>query len=329
MIIITIILLALMEVSLSFDNAVINASILQRMDPKWQNRFLTWGMPVAVFGMRLLFPVLIVAMASHLSLQAVTVMAIDQPDAYAQLLGAAHVKISAFGGIFLLMVFFSFIMDAEKKVHWLSWIEKPLAGYGVIDGITCVMAIGTLCLLQHFIPGAAGKLEVLMFGLAGVMTFMLIEGLSALTGLGDEKAITGGLASLIYLEVLDASCSFDGVIGAFVLTNNIVLIMIGLGIGALAIRSLTLYLVRGGQLKEFIYLEHGAHYGIGALAAIMLTDIFYPVPEPVTGMMGMSFILLSLVSSVRHNRKKEEGELARLMAIGQKNFFDRNFGEKR
>lgn len=302
--ILTIILLALMEISLSFDNAVLNASVLQRMDPKWQKRFLTWGMPVAVFGMRLVFPVLIVAMAAHLPFMDVVRMAFQAPADYAAHLTASHVKISAFGGTFLMMVFFSFVMDEEKEVHWIGPLERWLASYGVINGISCVMGIGCLLIVQYFIPDAAGKLEVLLFGLAGVLTYMLIQGLSALTGLEEEKALTGGLASLIYLEVLDASCSFDGVIGAFVLTNNIVLIMIGLGIGALAIRSLTLYLVRGGQLKEFIYLEHGAHYGIGALAAIMLTDIFIPVPEPVTGMMGMSFILLSLVSSVRHNRAK-------------------------
>lgn len=304
MILLTLFLLALMEISLSFDNAVLNASILQRMDPKWQKRFLTWGMPVAVFGMRLVFPVLIVAMAAQLPFMDVVHMAFQAPEDYAAHLSESHVKISAFGGTFLLMVFFSFVMDEEKQVHWIGPLERWLASYGVINGISCVMGIGCLITVQYFIPDAAGKLEVLLFGLAGVLTYMLIQGLSALTGLEEEKALTGGLASLIYLEVLDASCSFDGVIGAFVLTNNIVLIMIGLGIGALAIRSLTLYLVRGGQLKEYIYLEHGAHYGIGALAAIMLADIFYPVPEPVTGMVGMSFILLSLVSSVRHNRAK-------------------------
>lgn len=295
----TLALLIIMEVSLSFDNAVLNASILQRMEPKWQNRFLTWGMPVAVFGMRLLFPILIVSMAAHISLLDVADMAINAPDQYAKHLSDSHNRISAFGGIFLLMVFFSFVMDSEKEVHWIGPLERWLSGYGVIDGIACVMAIGTLSILQHYIPDAQGKLEILFGGLAAIMTFMLIQGLSALTGLENKKTIVGGLASLIYLEILDASCSFDGVIGAFVLTNNIFLIMVGLGIGALCIRSLTLYLVRGGQLKEFVYLEHGAHYGIGALAGIMLTDIFTPVPEPITGIIGLSFIGLSMLSSMR------------------------------
>lgn len=305
MIFFTLFLLSLMEISLSFDNAVLNASVLQRMDPKWQARFLTWGMPVAVFGMRLFTPILIVSLAAQLSLPAVMAMAFEQPDVYATHLTAAHTKISAFGGIFLLMVFSSFVMDADKEVHWLHWIEKPLSLYGSIDGVGCLIAIATLGILQYFIPDAQGKLELLLFGLGGAMTFMLIQGLSALTGLGHENARASGLSSLIYLEILDASCSFDGVIGAFVLTNNIVLIMIGLGIGALVIRSLTLYLVRGGKLKEFIYLEHGAHYGIGALSAIMLMDIFISVPEPVTGMMGMSFIGLAMLSSIKHKRNNQ------------------------
>lgn len=303
MIILTLILLTLMEISLSFDNAVLNASILQNMAPKWQNRFLTWGMPVAVFGMRLIFPVLIVSVASGLSPHVVETMALNSPSEYAAHLAASHIPISAFGGIFLLMVFTSFIADIDKEVHWLGWIERPMRFYGVINGFSGVIGVGTIMILQYFIPDMHTKLQFILAGLCGVQVYMLIQGLSALSGIEDKKTLTGGLASLIYLEVLDASCSFDGVIGAFVLTNNIILIMIGLGIGAFVIRSLTLYLVRGGVMKEFIYLEHGAHYGIGALAAIMLTDIFHAVPEPVTGMMGMSFIVLSLVSSVNYNRR--------------------------
>ena len=74
----------------------------------------------------------------------------------------------------------------------------------------------------------------------------------------------------LYLEVLDASFSFDGVIGAFAITNDIVLMALGLGIGAMYVRSLTVYLVRQGTLDDYVYLEHGAHYAIGALAVILL-----------------------------------------------------------
>lgn len=305
MMFLTLFLLIVMEVSLSFDNAVINASVLQRMPEIWQKRFITWGMLIAVFGMRLVFPVLIVSMAAHVPLFDVVNMAVHAPDQYAAHLNESHVKIASFGGIFLMMVFFSFLMDEEKKVHWFGPVERWLSDYGVINGISCVMGIGTLLIVQHFLHTPAEKLEVILYGLAGIQTYMLIQGLTALTGISGDKVVASGFASFMYLEVLDASCSFDGVIGAFVLTDNIFLIMIGLGIGALAVRSLTLYIVRGGHLNEYIYLEHGAHWGIGALATIMLVNIFYPVPEPFTGLMGMSFIGLSLLSSIHHRRKNE------------------------
>lgn len=301
-VLLTVLLLALMEVSLSFDNAVLNASILQNMSAKWQHRFLTWGMPIAVCGMRLLFPVLIVAVAASLPITDVVMMAVSTPAEYARHLSEAHIQIAAFGGIFLLMVFLEFICDSAKELHWIGPIEKRLSALGLLKGVEIIIAGLALMVMQHYLPLQQSQ-QLLLAGLGGIGLYMLIQ---AFMGLFDSEQAGNklGLMSFIYLEVLDASCSFDGVIGAFVLTNNIILISIGLGIGALAIRSLTLYLVHGGKLKEFIYLEHGAHYGIGALAVIMLTDIFYPVPEPVTGCIGLGFIGLSLWSSVKHNKKE-------------------------
>ncbi len=305
MIILTILLLALMEVSLSFDNAVINAGVLKDMSTKWQNRFLTWGIAVAVFGMRLVFPVVIVAVAGHLPMDKVVSMAVHDPVAYAAALAAHHINISAFGGMFLLMVFIEFVCDSSKEVHWLGWVERRLANLGLLKGSEVIIATTTLVIVQSFIHDPSTQLSCLLSGFLGIGLYMLLQAVMGICDLeeGAANIAKRGLSAFIYLEVLDASCSLDGVIGAFVLTNNILLIMIGLGIGAFAIRSLTLYLVRGGTLKEYIYLEHGAHWGIGALAAIMLTDIFYPVPEPITGMVGMSFIGLSLLSSIRHRKQ--------------------------
>ncbi len=90
----------------------------------------------------------------------------------------------------------------------------------------------------------------------------------------------------LYLEVLDASFSFDGVIGAFAITNDIVLMALGLGIGAMYVRSLTVYLVRQGTLDDYVYLEHGAHYAIGALAVILMVTIQYQINEVITGLVG-------------------------------------------
>jgi hypothetical protein len=105
----------------------------------------------------------------------------------------------------------------------------------------------------------------------------------------------------IYLQFLDASFSLDGVIGAFAMSKDIVIIMLGLGAGAMFVRSLTVWMVRKGTLDQYRYLEHGAHYGIGALAVIMLISMVHHVPEVVTGFIGIGFIVLSLVSSIQHN----------------------------
>ncbi|WP_030218449.1 DUF475 domain-containing protein, partial [Streptomyces sp. NRRL WC-3626] len=102
------------------------------------------------------------------------------------------------------------------------------------------------------------------------------------------------------------SFSFDGVIGAFAITNDIVLMALGLGIGAMYVRSLTVYLVRQGTLDDYVYLEHGAHYAIGALALILLVSIRYQINDIVTGLIGVTLISASFYSSVRRNRAARE-----------------------
>jgi hypothetical protein len=108
----------------------------------------------------------------------------------------------------------------------------------------------------------------------------------------------------LYLEVLDASFSFDGVIGAFAITTDPILIALGLGlIGAMFVRSLTVFLVRKGTLADYVYLEHGAHWAIGALSVILLVGIGYHVDEIITGLIGVAFILAAFLSSVLRNRR--------------------------
>ncbi|MGO4747431.1 DUF475 domain-containing protein, partial [Streptomyces sp. 2MCAF27] len=128
---------------------------------------------------------------------------------------------------------------------------------------------------------------------------------------GSQGATVVGLAGkaafflFLYLEVIDASFSFDGVIGAFAVTNDIFEMALGLGIGAMYIRSLTVYLVRKGTLDDYVYLEHGAHYAIGALAAILLITIKYEIHEVITGLIGVVLIGASYWSSVVRNRREE------------------------
>jgi uncharacterized protein len=325
-----VLILSVLEISLSFDNAVINATILKRMTPFWQKIFLTVGVLIAVFGMRLVFPLLVVALTAHLGPQTVVSLALDSKKTaggltYAQHLDAAHPAIAAFGGMFLLMIFLDFILG-EKEVRWLSWIEGPLERIGRLNQLSVVVSMIVLMLSARFF--AADRAEtVLLAGLAGLTSYLAVNGLSEVfegageedeDGEGDEDgavaAAPAGKSALLvagkaafflflYLEVLDASFSFDGVVGAFAISQDIFQITLGLGIGAMYIRSLTVYLVRQGTLDDYVYLEHGAHYAIGALAIILMVSIKYSIPEVVTGLIGVAFIGLALISSLARNRR--------------------------
>ncbi len=305
------IILGVLEVSLSFDNAVVNASILKRMDERWQRYFLTWGILIAVFGMRLLFPIAIVSAATGIGFLGVTDMALHDPDTYSRHLSASHVQIAAFGGMFLLMVFFSFIFNENKELHWLGYIEEKMSSFGKLEAIEIILALGLLLIMHNWLPEAI-HFEALVAGIYGVMLFVIVDSLGALFEDEEEgeevsEAIKkGSVMSFLYLEVLDASFSFDGVIGAFAITKDVVIIMLGLAIGAMFVRSLTVYLVRKGTLDEYVFLEHGAHYAIGSLAAIMLISMVHHISEVITGLVGAVLIGLSVFSSVLYRRKHAE-----------------------
>lgn len=306
-------ILGVLEVSLSFDNAVVNASVLKRMDAQWQQYFLTWGILIAVFGMRLLFPITIVAMATGIDFVGVAHMALQDPATYAKHLSGAHVQIAAFGGMFLLLVFFSFLFDEGKELHWLGVVEEKLSRWGQLGSVEVVLALGLLVMAQQVLPEAI-RYSALLAGVYGVMLYVAVDSLSALFNddeTGEAVADTvkkGSIVSFLYLEVLDASFSFDGVIGAFAITQDVVIIMLGLAIGAMFVRSLTVFLVRQGTLDEYVFLEHGAHYAIGCLALIMLASMKYEIPEVVTGLVGAVLIGLSVYSSIRYQKAHADQE---------------------
>ena len=301
-------ILAVMEVSLSFDNAVVNASVLKTWSDFWQNLFLGVGIIIAVFGMRLLFPLLIVAVAANLGMGEVWDLALKNPQAFSGHLTAHHAEVAAFGGMFLLLVFLNFLLDDEKELHWLGHVEQKLGALGKVSSISVMIAIaslmGTMTLVDE-----AHKMVVLMSGLWGILVYVGVDMISGLLEKEEETDVdigaivkSGGIGGFLYLEVLDASFSFDGVIGAFAITNDVVIIMLGLAIGAMFVRSMTVYLVKTGTLDEYVYLEHGAHYAIGILALIMLASMKYEIPELFTGLIGVAFIVASLWSSIRHKK---------------------------
>ncbi|NGZ85728.1 DUF475 domain-containing protein [Duganella aceris] len=304
-------ILAAMEVSLSFDNAVVNASVLKNWNEFWQKLFLGVGIIIAVFGMRLLFPLVIVAVAADIGIMDVWTLALNDPKTYSMHLTNHHAEVAAFGGMFLLLVFLNFLLDDEKETHWLGNFEKKLGALGKVSSIAVMIALGVL-LGSLSLVTEAQKLVVLISGLWGILVYVGVDSISSFlekeeeggSGVGDMVK-KGGIGGFLYLEVLDASFSFDGVIGAFAITTDVVIIMLGLAIGAMFVRSMTIYLVRKGTLDQFVYLEHGAHYAIGILAAIMLASMKYHVPEIFTGLIGVAFIGASVWSSVRHRRKQE------------------------
>ncbi|GAA2419910.1 DUF475 domain-containing protein [Streptomyces pulveraceus] len=330
-------ILSVLEISLSFDNAVVNAGILKKMNAFWQKIFLTIGVLIAVFGMRLVFPVVIVAITAKLGPIEAVDLSFNQPDRYQELVTDAHPAIAAFGGMFLLMIFLDFIFE-DRDIQWLRWIERPLAKLGKVDMLSvCIALIVLLIAAMTFATNAhqhggghADKAEtVLLAGVAGLITYLIVGGLSGFfedkleeeeereheaeeeakkSGKKVSAVVLAGKAAFfmfLYLEVLDASFSFDGVIGAFAITNNIVLMALGLGIGAMYVRSLTVYLVRQGTLDDYVYLEHGAHYAIGALSVILLVTIQYQINELITGLVGVVLIAWSFWSSVRRNKALE------------------------
>ena len=316
-------ILAVMEVSLSFDNAVVNASVLKHWNQFWRTLFLTVGIIVAVFGMRLIFPLLIVGVTADMSMVEVAKLALNDPATYSQKLLAHHAEIAAFGGTFLLLVFLNFLFDDEKDAHWFHWLESKLASLANIQAISVFIALIALLVMANFVPDVS-KLAVTMSGIWGIVVYVGVQVIGHLLEGGSDEdeadeavqgnsasvtgtIVKGGIGGFLYLEVLDASFSFDGVIGAFAITSDVVVIMLGLAIGAMFVRSMTIYLVEKGTLDAYVYLEHGAHYAIGALAFIMLASgTGVHVPEVVTGLIGIAFIVWAVLSSIAYSKKQNQ-----------------------
>lgn len=314
------VILILVEVTFSFENAVINAKVLKKLSKLWQTLFLTIGILIAIFGMRIVFPIAIVSITAGIGWQEVLDLAFNRPDEYADKLNDAHHTIAAFGGGFLMMLFFHFFFDRKKETHWIEPIEKHLrkAGYVWFPIVASSAVIVGLAAL----PANHYAEDTLKAGFIGIATYAVVRGIEQLFGMLQQKAAgaagkaksvmpqTGWAAfsTFIYLEVLDASFSLDGVIGAFAITKSVILIAAGLGVGAFWVRSLTVYMVRKGTLDKYRYLEHGAHYTVGVLASVMLISIVARVPEAIAGVAGIVLIGSAYWSSRRLHQRTQASE---------------------
>jgi hypothetical protein len=309
----TLVLIAI-EIAFSFDNAIINAKVLERLSKFWQQLFLTVGMVIAIFGMRLVFPILIVMVTAGLGWSEVIDLALHHPDEYGKHLLEAHAAIASFGGAFLLTLALYFLFDEFREVVWLERIERPLQK--LKGGIWLPPLVTAIAIVLTGLFAGHEQHTVLSAGLFGVVAYvaikLFIDGLAKLEPAG-TKVLTGWAAfgAFMYLQVLDASFSFDGVLGAFAITDRILLIALGLGVGALWVRSLTVFLVRKKTLNSYIYLEHGAHYAILALAIALLSSIYITVPDAVTGIAGLGIIFASFQASREALRARRRGEKPR------------------
>lgn len=178
-----------------------------------------------------------------------------------------------------------------------------------VEAIEVALALVILALISHFLPKEEA-LAFIMAGMAGLITYVIVDGIGSWLEASDGTMADVHRASagmFLYLEVLDASFSFDGVVGAFAITHNLFIIMIGLSIGAFFVRSLTIMFVEKEALTKFAFLEHGAFYAIGILSMIMLLDPFLHIPEWVTGLSGGIVIITSFLWSLRKSQKLSVG----------------------
>lgn len=320
----TVIVLTLLEITFSADNAVVNSKVLVGMSPFWQKLFMTVGIVFAVFIVRFILPIFIVMLTASLGFGQVLDLALHHPHQYADALHHAAPFINAFGGTFLLMIALSFFIDYEKETHWIGWLERRLGKLGQFENITTFITL-LVSLALYLTVGDAYRGTVFVASIIAMALHIGLDLLDALMsrapasqGLGSKPAATGqravvhktGLAAFgafMYLQVLDASFSLDGVIGAFAITGSVILIMAGLGAGAVWVRSMTLHLVKARTLSKYLFLEHGAHWAIGFLGSIMLLHLYHvELPEWFVGGLGLVFITAAILWSKRYTRKQAE-----------------------
>lgn len=267
--------LCVFETISSIDNAIINAEVLHTMKPKYRRWFLIWGILIAVFLVRGLLPWLIVyATATDLGFfGSLTATFSSDPKVLEAIESSAPILLSG-GGTFLVFLFFHWLF-LEPKNYGLRgerfFHEQGVWFYAVVSIILCGIVWFGL------------KINPLMaFGaVVGSTAFFITHGFKENAEKAEKSLMKEGMtdiSKILYLEVIDATFSIDGVLGAFAFTLSVPLILLGNGLGAVVVRQLTLGNI--DRIKKYIYLKNGAMYSILFLGIIMLSDSFgVHVPE--------------------------------------------------
>jgi len=270
-IILTVAGLILFETISSIDNAVINAEVLSTMGQRARKWFLLWGLLIAVFLLRGALPWLIVWVTNPSlgPIGSFTAALSSDPSVVHAVEASAPILLSG-GGIFLIFLFFHWLFLEPKRfglkgehffmsqgvwfyalvsiilavVVWFSLQSSPLMAFGAVIGSTAFF-------ITHGFKENAQKSEEQLL---------------------DKNSGKSDLSKIFYLEVIDATFSIDGVIGAFAFTLSVPLILLGNGIGAFVVRELTIHNI--DRIKRYVYLKNGAMYSILVLGIIMLLDSF-------------------------------------------------------
>jgi hypothetical protein len=365
-------IVAIFQIAMLYEVAVGNVVMLKQLPVFWQKVFIRIGLPLAIFVVQLVFPVAIVSIIAWCNPVDVVELALTDPMSYKQMITDAHPVIAAFVGTFLLMSFLEVFFD-ERKTLWLQWLEKKLVKVGrpadwakwalfPVDQFGLILMI-MLTILQHYkdyghhayqYGGEYADLSASVFwgGVIGFILYQLIEGFSeifrakfvdrAQRSRPEIPLVTTDKRMSFFvicsLMVLNVQFSFYSMIGALAITNDIVSVTNGLGLGAMIVWLLTVYWVRqvkwtssvnirhNGENYEiersdsyrigqnnwvpYDYITHGVSYAVGVLAVLMLFTVQYHIPELVIGVASVALIVASYISSVRRKRELAKAELS-------------------
>ncbi len=284
--------LVVFEIVSSVDNAIVNAHVLKTMSVKWRKIFLVWGIFTAVFLIRGLLPLTVVWLSvPEIGFMGALRSVIDSPPEIAELIEARKGIILIGAGVFLLLLYLYWLFLEKKEPFFVSdKFVKP--HHGVWFYACAALLLVTLLYL------ARSSWQVMLAAAIGYALFFIMQGFRDQATKQEEALQQGGaglgdFSKLIFLEVLDASFSFDGVMGAFAFTTSIPLIFIGNGIGALVVRQLTIKGIE--KVSQYKWLKNGAMTSIGVLGLFMIMKSFgLYVPEylptlTTIGLVGLAF----------------------------------------
>ena len=293
--------LCLFETITSIDNAIINAEVLSTMSQKARRWFLIWGLLFAVFVIRGALPWLIVWMSTPSlgPVGALTATFSSDPAVVAAIGQSAPILLIA-GGTFLIFLFFHWLFLEEKAFGLRG--ERYIATKGV-----WFFAIVSI-LLAAIVWLALGKNPMMAFGaVIGSTAFFIVHGFRQNAEEQERKMVSGNItdvSKIFYLEIIDATFSIDGVLGAFAFTMAVPLIIIGNGIGAFIVREITIRNV--DSIKKYRYLKNGAMYSIFCLGIIMILDSFgFEIPSFVSPIITFGVVGYFLYMSIRAGPKEE------------------------